>query len=69
LAFGGQVLTTTDITVRAGFPDLGDPAKVAHIGNEIVVKAQDIIKHLLEVCPSNDLLSFARYLTMIFREL
>ncbi|KAF8806685.1 putative hydantoinase/oxoprolinase [Phlegmacium glaucopus] len=48
LVFGGQVLTATDITVRAGYPSLCDPATVAHISNEDVVKTNDNIKHLLE---------------------
>jgi len=48
LIFGGQVLTASDITVRAGFPGLGDSAKVAHVSDETLVKAHDHIKHLLE---------------------
>jgi len=36
LVFGGDVLTTTDIAVRAGQALLGDPAKVAGIPDELV---------------------------------
>ena len=52
------MLTATDITVRAGFSGLGDSARVAHVENETLVKAQDHIKHLLEVCSCDILFSF-----------
>ncbi len=36
LVFGGQTLTTTDITVAAGNAELGDSSKVAHLPGDLL---------------------------------
>ncbi|MFV3074158.1 hydantoinase/oxoprolinase N-terminal domain-containing protein [Niveispirillum fermenti] len=48
LVFGGDVLTTTDIAVRAGSARLGDPNRVAHLANDLVEQAVDLIHAKLE---------------------
>ena len=48
LVFGGDVLTATDIAVRLGMVELGDPAKVAHIPEELAKKALAAIGTLVE---------------------
>ncbi len=48
LVFGGDTLTATDIAVRLGMADLGDKAKVAHIGEDLACKALDAIRTLIE---------------------
>ena len=48
LVFGGDTLTATDIAVRLGMADLGDKAKVAHIGEDLARKALDAIRTLIE---------------------
>ncbi|KAJ7510350.1 Hydantoinase/oxoprolinase [Mycena galericulata] len=46
--FGGEVLTATDICVRAGAGGIGDAAKVADIANDVVSQARVVMKKLLE---------------------
>ncbi|KAK0211982.1 hydantoinase/oxoprolinase [Armillaria fumosa] len=46
--FGGDVLTATDIAVRAGKKEIGDASLVSAVCDEVVVKAQYAIKRLLE---------------------
>ena len=48
LAFGGRVLTATDIAVRAGQVDLGDPGRLAEIGPSVVEAALDDIHARIE---------------------
>lgn len=51
--FGGNVLTATDIYVRANVAkdgiNIGDPSKVADLTEAIVRKAEAVIKRKLEV--------------------
>ena len=46
--FGGDVLTATDIAVRLGMTDLGDPALVADVPEELARAALDAIRALVE---------------------
>lgn len=48
LCFGGQTLTTTDIAVRAGMAEIGDPAKVAGLDPAQVEAARARIGAMLE---------------------
>ncbi len=48
LVFGGSVCTATDIAVRLGMADLGDPVKVAHLSEEFAQKAMAAIVELAE---------------------
>ena len=46
--FGGDVLTATDIAVRLGMADLGDPALVADVPEDLARSALDAIRTLVE---------------------
>ena len=46
--FGGDVLTTTDITVASAKAELGDAAKVADVPSSVTQKATTAVKKLLE---------------------
>ncbi|KUL82687.1 hypothetical protein ZTR_09431 [Talaromyces verruculosus] len=48
LVFGGDIMTSTDITVASGKADIGDASKVKHIPDTVLVKARDRIKRILE---------------------
>ncbi|MEK5231733.1 hydantoinase/oxoprolinase family protein [Lysinibacillus sp. FSL K6-0232] len=48
LVFGGSTLTTTDIAVRLGLADVGDPQLVAHIDEAFAKAVQEEIASLLE---------------------
>lgn len=48
LVFGGDVLTATDIAVRLGMVELGDPARAANIPEELAKKALAAIGTLVE---------------------
>ena len=48
LVFGGDTLTATDIAVRLGMYQLGDPSRVSHIPEELAVKALAAIRVLVE---------------------
>ena len=48
LVFGGDTLTATDIAVRLGMYRLGDPAKVAHIPEDLAKKALAAISAMVE---------------------
>jgi N-methylhydantoinase A/oxoprolinase/acetone carboxylase beta subunit len=48
LVFGGETLTTTDIAVAAGVADIGDRARVRHLGAAFVEAAMDEIHRKLE---------------------
>lgn len=43
LIFGGNTLTATDIAVKLGMADLGDPSKVAHIDEAIAKEAHALM--------------------------
>lgn len=47
--FGGDTMTTTDISVRLGRSEVGDPSLVEDIPLELAQKADTIIKEQLEV--------------------
>ncbi|KAJ7116355.1 hydantoinase/oxoprolinase [Mycena epipterygia] len=46
--FGGEVLTATDICVRSGAVDFGDASKVQNVTDEVVARANTVMKKLLE---------------------
>ena len=48
LVFGGDTLTATDIAVRLGMYQLGDPSKVAHISEELARKALAAMSAMVE---------------------
>lgn len=48
LVFGGDTLTTTDITVRSGSINLGDPNRVAHISEQLAETVIDKIHAKIE---------------------
>ena len=48
LVFGGDTLTATDIAVRLGMVSLGDPARVAHLDEDLARKAMAAIRALIE---------------------
>ena len=48
LCFGGKICTATDIAVRLGMTNLGDPAKVAHLDEEFAMKAMGTIQAMVE---------------------
>jgi N-methylhydantoinase A/oxoprolinase/acetone carboxylase beta subunit/DUF917 family protein len=48
LAFGGETITATDISVAAKRANIGDASKVQHLGFGLVEQAQACMKELLE---------------------
>ena len=48
LVFGGDTMTATDVAVRLGMADLGDPSLVAGISEETARKAMDVIRAMIE---------------------
>ena len=48
LVFGGDTLTATDVAVRLGMVTLGDPARVAHLDEDLARKAMAAIRALIE---------------------
>lgn len=48
LCFGGDTMTATDIAVKLGMADIGDPSLVAGIPDETAKKALLVIKELVE---------------------
>ncbi|MDO5323318.1 MAG: hydantoinase/oxoprolinase family protein [Clostridia bacterium] len=48
LVFGGDTLTATDVAVRLGMAQVGDPEKVKHIDENLARKAMDEIRELVE---------------------
>ena len=48
LVFGGDTMTATDVAVRLGMVELGNPALAASIEEEVAVKAMEAIRSLLE---------------------
>ena len=50
LVFGGQTVTTTDIAVKLGMANLGDPSLAAGIDDDFAVQAMDAIREMVEEC-------------------
>lgn len=48
LVFGGTTLTTTDIAVAAGYADIGDKSKVAHLDKAMVAEAVELMHTMIE---------------------
>jgi N-methylhydantoinase A/oxoprolinase/acetone carboxylase beta subunit len=48
LAFGGNVLTTSDVAIAAGLLAIGAPARVAHLGPELRARVEAEVKRMLE---------------------
>lgn len=48
LVFGGDTLTATDIAVRLGMTNIGDPSKVEHIKKEFAQKIMDMMMEMIE---------------------
>lgn len=48
MVFGGKQLTATDVAVAAGYADVGDRARVAHVDRKLVAAAVDEIHRLAE---------------------
>ncbi len=48
LVFGGDTLTTTDVAVAAGYADLGDRTRVAHLDRALVDSVVDQIHRTVE---------------------
>lgn len=57
LIFGGETLTTTDVAVAAGYPDLGDASKVSHLPKDLLARTQAKILSMLEDCVERSRLS------------
>ncbi|UVK49656.1 hydantoinase/oxoprolinase family protein (plasmid) [Mesorhizobium sp. AR02] len=57
LIFGGETLTTTDITVAAGNAELGDKARVAQLPKDLLDRTQAKILSMLEDCVERSRLS------------
>jgi N-methylhydantoinase A/oxoprolinase/acetone carboxylase beta subunit len=57
LIFGGSTLTTTDVAVASGGFDLGDKAKVSHLGRDLIDRTQAKILAMLEDCVERSRLS------------
>lgn len=50
LVFGGQTVTATDIAVKLGMAELGDPALAAGIDDELAAGAMAAIRDMVEEC-------------------
>jgi len=48
LVFGGDTLTATDIAVRLGLADIGDPAKVEHVDLACARRAHEIMMDMIQ---------------------
>lgn len=48
MVFGGDVLTATDVAVRLGMAQIGDPARVSHIDEGLAKKAAAVIREMVE---------------------
>lgn len=49
LVFGGDVLTTTDVVVAAGFQDIGDRDRVKHISKPLIDGMLGIIQEMVNI--------------------
>ena len=50
LVFGGKTVTATDIAVRLGMTELGDPALAAGIDEDFARQAMNVIRNMVEEC-------------------
>ena len=50
LVFGGQTVTATDIAVKLGMAELGDPSLVSGIDDAFAAKAMAAIREMVEEC-------------------
>ena len=50
LVFGGKTVTATDIAVRLGMAELGDPALAAGIDEDFARQAMNVIRNMVEEC-------------------
>lgn len=50
MVFGGQTLTATDIAVKLGMAEIGDPALVEGIDDALAAAAMDAIRNMVEEC-------------------
>jgi len=50
LVFGGDTLTATDVAVRLGMAEVGDPALVAHVDEGLARAAIDVMRTMVEDC-------------------
>ena len=50
LVFGGDTLTATDVAVRLGMAEVGDPALVAHLDKDLCKAAVDCMRTMVEDC-------------------
>lgn len=48
LVFGGDTLTATDVAVRLGMAEVGDPALVADVSEDLAMRAMAAIRELVE---------------------
>jgi len=48
LVFGGETLTATDVAVAAGLASIGDPSRVAHLDPDLVDRARNAIRAMIE---------------------
>lgn len=48
LVFGGSTMTATDIAVRLGMADIGDPALVSSIDGEFAQRTMEVIRTMVE---------------------
>ena len=48
LVFGGDTFTATDVAVRLGMAQVGDPEKVKHIDEDLARRAMSTIRELME---------------------
>ena len=48
LVFGGETLTATDIAVRLGMAEVGDPSRVADIDETFALRALDVMRGIVE---------------------
>jgi N-methylhydantoinase A/oxoprolinase/acetone carboxylase beta subunit len=49
LVFGGDILTTTDVVVAAGFQDIGDRGRVKHISKPLIDGTLSIIEEMVNI--------------------
>jgi N-methylhydantoinase A/oxoprolinase/acetone carboxylase beta subunit len=48
LVFGGETLTATDVAVAAGLVSIGDPSRVEHLDHDLVDRARNTIRAMIE---------------------
>ena len=50
MVFGGSTITATDIAVRLGMAEIGNPALAASIDQDLAVQAMTVIREMAETC-------------------